>query len=202
MTPSPRRGRQRDHDWRCLLATRRSSGTRSSVAPVGAQVKTTADHFRLDFGCPLISHVVSLIEALSGFYELEAEEFVVLSPFPNERRRSPRLQTLPNQADLEWRDRSQTRSSQGNIILNISDHGALVFSDSFPGLGENVLIRLKRPIQSDWTGSIVVRHDQQNEVAIDFILGWPYDLKLAATVGIDIISSVLGLADRFSNSGD
>ena len=114
----------------------------------------------------------------------------MLSPFPNERRRSTRLQTLPNLADLEWRDRSQTRSSQGNI-LNISDHGALVFSDSFPGLGENVLIRLKRPVQSDWTGSIVVRHDQQNEVGIDFIMGCPYDLVLAATLGIDIISSVL-----------
>jgi hypothetical protein len=95
------------------------------------------------------------------------------------------------------------RSSNGNI-LNISDHGALVFSDAFPQLGENVLIRLKRPIRSDWTGSIVVRHDQQNQVAIDFILGCPYDLVLAATLGIDIISSVLGLAgsDRFSNSGD
>ena len=127
----------------------------------------------------------------------------MLSPFPNERRRSPRLQTLPNLADLEWRDRSQTRSSQGNI-LNISDHGALVFSDSFPGLGEHVLIRLKRPVRSDWIGSIVVRHDQQNEVGIDFILGCPYDLVLAATVGIDLISSVSGLAasDRFSNSGD
>jgi len=75
---------------------------------------------------------------------------------------------------------------------------------AFPELGENVLIRLKRPIQSDWTGSIVVRHHQENEVAIDFILGWPYDLELAATLGIDIISSVLGLAgsDRFWNSGD
>jgi len=110
---------------------------------------------------------------------------------------------VPNQAALEWRDRSQTRSSQGKI-LNISDHGALVFSDSVPRLGENVLIRLKRPIQSDWTGAIVVRHHQQNELAIDFILGWPYDLELAATLGIDIISSGLGLAEsnRFSNSGD
>jgi len=127
----------------------------------------------------------------------------VLSPFPNERRRSSRLQTVPNQADLEWRDRSQTRSSEGNI-LNISDHGALVFSGSFPRLGENLLIRLKQPIQSDWTGSIVVRHHQKNEVALDFILGCPYDLVLAATLGIDIISSVFGLAgsDRFSNSGD
>jgi hypothetical protein len=104
---------------------------------------------------------------------------------------------------LEWRDRSQTRSSEGSI-LNISDHGALVFSASFPQVGENVLIRLKRPVRSDWTSSIVVRHDQQNETAIDFNLGWPYDLQLAATVGIDIISSGLGLAesDRFSNSGD
>ena len=110
---------------------------------------------------------------------------------------------MPNQALLEWWDCSQKRSSKG-YILNISNHGALVFSDSFPQLGENVLLRLKRPVQSDWIASIVVRHDQQNEVAIDFIMGCPYDLGLAATLGIDIIASVLGLseADRFSNSGD
>src|SRR5208283_1599001 len=126
-------------------------------------------------------------------YGLESEESGMLSPFPNERRRSPRLQTVPNQADLEWRDRSEKRSSEGNII-NVSDHGALVRSASFPQLGESVLIRIKRPVQSDWTGSIVVRREQQNAVAIDFIGGCPYDLGLAATVGIDIISSVLGLA--------
>ena len=127
----------------------------------------------------------------------------MLSPFPNERRRSRRLQTAPNQADLDWRDRSEKRSSEGNI-LNISDHGALVFSDSFPQLGESVLIRMKRPVQSDWTGSIVVRHSQQNEVAIDFIPGCPCDLGIAATLGIDLISSVFGLSgpDRISNSGD
>ena len=141
--------------------------------------------------------------AESAFHDLEPEESGMLSPLPGERRRSPRLQTLPNLADMEWQDRSQAMSSPGNI-LNISDHGALVFSDSFPGLGGNVLIRLKRPIRSDWTGSIVVRHDQQYEVAIDFILRCPYDLVLAATLGIDIISNVLGLSgsDRFSNSGD
>ena len=140
--------------------------------------------------------------AESAFHDLEPKESNMLSPLPSERRRSTRLQALPNLADLEWRDRSQTRSSQGNI-LNISAHGALVSSDSFPGLGENVLIRLKRPVRSDWIGSIVVRHDQQKEVGIDFILGCPYDLLLAATVGIDIISSVLSLSgsDRFSNSG-
>ena len=133
----------------------------------------------------------------------------MLSPLPSERRRSTRLQALPNLADLEWRDRSQTRSSQGNILnisahgALISAHGALVSSDSFPQLGENVLIRLKRHVRSDWIGSIVVRHDQQKEVGIDFILGCPYDLVLAATVGIDIVSSVLSLSgsDRFSNSG-
>ena len=125
------------------------------------------------------------------------------SPFSDERRSSQRLRTVPNQAFLEWRDRSQTRSSEGSI-LNISDHGALVSCDSFPQLGENVMIRLKRPVQSDWTSSIVVRHIQQNEVAIDFIAGCPYDLRLATTLGLDLISSVLGLADsdRFSNSGD
>ena len=141
--------------------------------------------------------------AESAFHDLEPEESGMLSPLLSERRRSPRLQTLPNLADLEWQDRSQARSSQGNI-LNISEHGALVFCDSFPGLGENVLIRLKRPIRSDWISSIVVRHDQQYEVAVDFNMGCPYDLVLAATLGIDLVSSVLGLAasDRFSNSGD
>ncbi len=164
---------------------------------------TMAGHFRLGFVCPLSSHVLSLTVAESGFHELEPEESVMLSLFPNERRRSRRLQTVPNQADLEWWDRSQKRSSHGKI-LNISDHGALIFADSFPQLGENVLIRIKRPVQSDWAGSTVVRHDQPNEVAIDFNMGCPYDLGLAATLGIDIISSVLGLAgsDRFSNSGD
>jgi hypothetical protein len=44
------------------------------VAPSSSgRALTTADHFRLDFGCPLISHVLSLILAVSGFYELEAE---------------------------------------------------------------------------------------------------------------------------------
>ena len=127
----------------------------------------------------------------------------MLSPLSSERRRSQRLQTAPNQAVLEWWDCWQKRSSKGHI-LNISDHGALVFCDSFPQRGENVLIRLEQPVQSDWIGSIIVRHDQQNEVAVDFNMGCPYDLGLAATVGIDLISSVLGLAgpDRFSNSGD
>ena len=141
--------------------------------------------------------------AESAFYELELEESGILSPLPIERRRSQRLQAVPNQALLEWWDCSQKRSSKG-YILNISNHGALVFCDSFPPRGENVLLRLERPVQSDWIASIVVRHDQQDEVAVDFNMGFSYDLELAATLGIDIISSVLGLsgADRFSNSGD
>jgi len=127
----------------------------------------------------------------------------MIARLQNERRRSQRLQTVPNHAVLEWWDCTQKRSSHGKI-LNISDHGALIFADSFPQLGENVLIRIKRPVQSDWAGSIVVRQIQQNEAALDFNMGCPYDLGLAATLGIDIISSVLGLAgsDRFSNSGD
>ncbi len=127
----------------------------------------------------------------------------MLSRLPNERRRSQRFQTVPNHAVLEWWDRSQKKSSKGKI-LNISDHGALIRADSSPQLGENVLVRIKRPVQSDWAGSIVVRQIQQHELAIDFHVGCAYDLGLAATLGIDIISSVLGLAgsDRFSNSGD
>jgi hypothetical protein len=110
---------------------------------------------------------------------------------------------VPNQAALEWWDRSRKQSAESNV-LNISSHGALVSSGTFPQIGENVLIRLKLPVQSDWTGSIVVRHHQQNAVAIDFIAGCPPDLWLAATLGLDIIGSLVGLSgsDRFSNPGD
>lgn len=166
---------------------------------------TTTVQFRPDSICflRLIFHVLMLNVAESSFQELDPKEPGMLSRLPNERRRSPRLQTVPNHAVLEWWDHSKKRSSQARI-LNISDHGALILADSFPRLGENVLIRIKQPVQSDWAGSIVVREIQQNEAAINFNMGCPYDLGLAATLGIDIISSVLGLAgsDRFSNSGD
>ena len=58
------------------------------------------------------------------------------------------------------------------IILNMSEHGALVFSDSFPQLGENVLIQLAAyPIRLD-------RFDRRTtqstkNVAIDFRAGLP-----------------------------
>ena len=106
---------------------------------------------------------------------------------------------------LTWSGGIVRKRGRHRAISSISGaHGALVFSDSFPGLGEDVLLRLKRPVRSDWVASIVVRHDQQDEVAVDFKMDCSYDLELAATLGIDIISSVLGLSgsDRFSNSGD
>ena len=61
-----------------------------------------------------------------------------------------------------------------------------------------------RPMQSEWTALTVVRHIQQNEVALDFIVGCPYYLGIAAILGLDIFSSSLGLpdSDDFSNSGD
>jgi hypothetical protein len=47
----------------------------SSVAPGGAHVQTTTDHFCLNFRCHLTSRVLGLIGAVSGFNELEAEQF-------------------------------------------------------------------------------------------------------------------------------
>ncbi len=51
--PEPRRGRQREQAWRCLVATRRSSGSRSSVAPAGGLRSTklvVRSRFHLPWG--------------------------------------------------------------------------------------------------------------------------------------------------------
>ncbi len=125
------------------------------------------------------------------------------SPSLDERRRSQRLPAVPNQAVLEWWDGSQEKSSQGQI-LNISTHGALVSSDHLPDLGRKVMVRLNRPVRTDWCGSIAARHRRGNEAAMDFCVDCPYDLVFAATLGLDILGSMLGLnaCDRFSSSGD
>src|SRR5271165_1624529 len=70
--------------------------------------------FPLEFRLPAHRSRSKFNVAESAFHDLEPEESGMLSPFPNGRRRSPRLQTVPDQAALEWRDRSQTRSSEGN----------------------------------------------------------------------------------------
>ena len=85
----------------------------------------------------------------------EPEESVMSSTLSDERRRSRRLKTVSNQAALVWWERSKKkRLSEGNI-LDISNQGALVASDSFPELGQSVIIRLKQPVPSDWTRSVV-----------------------------------------------
>ncbi len=128
---------------------------------------------------------------------------LISTGFANERRRSVRLQAVPNQVDLQWSESSQSRVSHGNIV-NVSPHGALLSAVSSPDVGNTVHIRTSRPVRSDWIQAVVVRKSTGGQSGIDFNGSCPYDLVLAAAVGIDILSSfsLISESDRFSRTGD
>jgi hypothetical protein len=104
---------------------------------------------------------------------------------------------------LDWPARGGRASSPGRLI-NASQTGALVRSEKLPPVDRSVLIRLERPFRTDWQIARVVRHGMQNEVGLRFVGSPAYTLVLAATLGIDLERSLIGLPDdqRFSHAGD
>src|SRR5207247_906791 len=80
-----------------------------------------------------------------------------------ERRRCARVETMENEIVLEWQGSAGNRSSVGTMI-NVSEVGALVMSDSLVQLAVPVLIRLKAPVNTDWVAARVVRQGRNNEL--------------------------------------
>jgi PilZ domain len=109
---------------------------------------------------------------------------------------------MENKIVLVWQDSTEACSSEGKL-LNISDRGALVVSDSLvPSTGQ-VFIQLKMPVKTDWIAARVVRRTSHHELGMEFPDACQWDLKLATTMGIDF-TSLFGLSDaeRISHSGD
>lgn len=143
----------------------------------------------------------SLAKENGIFHESQYPIIIMSQVNATERRRSARIDTMENEIVLEWQE-SRKHSSEGTII-NVSEGGALILSDSPVQLALPVLIRLKAPINTDWVAARVVRRGKNNELGLAFTDTCPPDFKLAATMGIDF-KGLFGLSDaeRFSHSGD
>jgi hypothetical protein len=119
-----------------------------------------------------------------------------------ERRQSARVGTTENEIVLEWHETSEVRSSEGQIV-NISDRGALVLPDSLVPFTDRVFIGMKTPVRTDRIAAQVVRRRTSSELGLVFSDAYQWDLKLAASIGVDF-KDLFGLSDdeRFSHSGD
>jgi hypothetical protein len=119
-----------------------------------------------------------------------------------ERRKHERLETIENEIVLEWQEPTTTCSSEGKIV-NISDGGALVVSDSLVELNGRVFLQMKTPVKTDRIGARVVRRGRNHELGMEFTDACPGDFRLAVTMGIDF-KGLFGLPDhdRFSHTGD
>jgi hypothetical protein len=120
----------------------------------------------------------------------------------NEKRRCARAKSIANEIVLQWQESTGKRTSEGKL-LDISERGALVVSDSLIPLFDQVFIQMRIPVKTDWIAARVVRRGMHHEVGMEFPGDCHWDLKYAATLGIDF-NSLFGLSDaeRFSHSGD
>ena len=109
-----------------------------------------------------------------------------------ERRQSTRVGTMENLIVLEWQESTGTHSWEGQIV-NMSERGALVVSDLPVPSSGRVFIQMKYPVKTDRTEARVVRRGRSNELGIEFPDADQWDLKFAATLGIDF-SGLFGLS--------
>jgi hypothetical protein len=119
-----------------------------------------------------------------------------------ERRQSARVDTMENEIVLEWQESTGTCSSRGKVV-NISERGALVASDSLVHSTGPVFIQMKTPVKTDRIAVRVVRRERDHKLGMEFPDACQWDFKYAATMGIDF-QGLFGLSDaeRFSHSGD
>ena len=121
----------------------------------------------------------------------------------SERRKSSRQLAIANETRLEWTTPGRRQTCRGSL-LNVSQSGALVVTESVPSTDDQLFIRLRRPVQTDWSNARVVRHSEENGLGIEFTGTTPYDLILGATLGIDLGRLIANLPeeDRFTLSTD
>jgi hypothetical protein len=121
----------------------------------------------------------------------------------SERRKSTRQLAIANETRLEWTSPGRKHTSRGTV-LNVSEGGALVSTESVPDLNDRLLVRLRKPVQTDWSTARAVRGSEGNLIGIEFTGSPPYDFILGATLGIDLGKLIANLPDeaRFTLSTD
>ena len=107
-----------------------------------------------------------------------------MAPISQDRRASAREPAVANQVRVEWFEGGQTRGTAGRVV-NISRGGAFLVADRPPPRGKTLRLRMVEPTGTDEVGANVVRHGESDRVGLSFTDPCPYDLHLAATLGIN-----------------
>jgi hypothetical protein len=121
----------------------------------------------------------------------------------SERRKSTRQLAIANETRLEWTSPGRKHTSRGTV-LNVSEGGALVSTGSVPDVNDRLLVRLRKPVQTDWSTAQAVHCSEGNLIGIEFTGSPPYEFILGATLGIDLGKLIANLPDeaRFTLSTD
>lgn len=107
-----------------------------------------------------------------------------------DRRASPRHRAIANRARVEWLEGGQPRGSAARLV-DIGRGGAMLVADRPPPLHRTVWIRIEEPTATDEVRATVVRHGGPDRVGLSFPDPGPYDLFLAATLGINPFASLV-----------
>ena len=106
-----------------------------------------------------------------------------------DRRASPRLVAVKNQATLEFQGEDGKQRVKATLV-NISRTGALIVTDEMLPIQGKLWFRMEDPAKTDWIGVVPVRHDDLRQIGIRFVRPCLDDLILAAMLGIDLGATV------------
>ena len=101
-----------------------------------------------------------------------------------ERRRSVRECAVENEASLKFGAVAQARRVSARVV-NIGRNGALILVPEELAPCEPLLLRLERPVKTDWVEVMVVRVGRLHHVGIMFREPIRDDIRLAAVLGLD-----------------
>jgi hypothetical protein len=107
-----------------------------------------------------------------------------MDDFTPNRRASAREPAVANQSCVEWLDGGEMHGSVARLV-NISRGGALLVTEVPPPWGMTHWVRMIEPTGTDEVKATVVRHGKANEGGLSFPGSCPFDLHLAATLGIN-----------------
>jgi PilZ domain len=111
-----------------------------------------------------------------------------------ERRRSRRQATIDNEVIVKWVVANQRETFLGTII-NISENGLLASGEILAQIHDDLWIRLREPVQTQWIKTKIVRFSEDQKIGLAFSGPIPYDLILASTTGIDVGRLLLNLPE-------
>lgn len=102
-----------------------------------------------------------------------------------ERRRSRRIETVPNVAELEWWVGTEARQSSGRV-LDVS-RGGVQFeaAECGPPAGHSAWLHVGNEGPNPWVSAVVVWNDGPR-AGLAFRDSCPEDVYLALTLGIDL----------------